>query len=285
MTPEQLAAKIEEIILAADARFASSIQKVQNDLYHQLITTLKDLELDQDGYILQSSSNRKILSDADGLVSQTFRDPYYVGAVTNALGAIPKINDLNETYFSSFDSFKENRIFIKSLQQQTVSTVEKYILQDGLEAQIIDPLVSILNQNINAGGKFSGFMEQVQTFVKGNSDVDGRALRYTRVYLKNSLFQYSRAYQQSVTADLKLEWYLYSGGLIDKSREFCIERAGKYFHQTEIEAWASLDWSGKDPLTTESSIFILAGGYGCLHTIIPVSKIIVPKEDLARIEG
>jgi hypothetical protein len=234
---------------------------------------------------MQNGNNRKILSEAEDIVSQVFRDPYYVGAVSNYLSVIPKIDVLNEKYFESVSSsFKPNRVFIKSLQQQTIQTVEKYILQDGLESQVIDPFISILNQNINAGGKFSGFLEQVRTYIEGNSDVDGRALRYSRVYLKNELFKYARAYQQSVTADLKTDWYLYSGGLIDKSRPFCIERAGKFFHTSEIESWASLDWSGKDPLTTESSIFILAGGFSCGHQIIPVSKVIVPAADLARFE-
>lgn len=286
MSPERLAGQIEAIILAGDARFASAVETVQRDLFNQLSLNLKNLETDSDGYILQSSSNRKVLADAENTILSVFRDPYYVGAVTNYMAAIPKINDLNEQYFTSVsDSFKPNRVFLKSLQQQTISSVEKYVLQDGLESQVVEPLVSILNQNINSGGKFSGFMEQVKTFVEGNDKVEGRALNYTRVYLKSVLFQYARTYQQSITADLKLEWYLYSGGLIDKSREFCVERAGKYFHQSEVEAWARLDWRGKDPLTTESSIFVLAGGFSCLHQIIPVSKIIVPKADLDRIKG
>lgn len=285
MRPQDLAKEIGDAVSKADQRFAASILKVQSDLYSQLLTSLKGLDLDQDGYIMQNGNNRKILSEAEDIVSQVFRDPYYVGAVSNYLSVIPKIDALNEKYFESVSSsFKPNRVFIKSLQQQTIQTVEKYILQDGLESQVIDPLISILNQNINAGGKFSGFLEQVRTYIEGNSDVDGRALRYSRVYLKNELFKYARAYQQSVTADLKLEWYLYSGGLIDKSREFCIKRAGNYYHYTEIESWASLDWAGKDALTTESSIFILLGGHGCIHTAIPVSKSIVPAADLARFE-
>lgn len=286
MKPERLAGQIEAIILTGDARFASAVEKVQTDLFNQLSLQLKDLETDSDGYILQSATNRKVLASAENTILSVFRDPYYIGAVTNYMGAIPKINDLNEEYFASIsDSFKPNRAFLKSLQQQTISSVEKYVLQDGLESQVVEPLVSILNQNINSGGKFTGFIEQVKTFVEGNEKVDGRAESYTRTYLRDTLFQYSRTYQQSITADLKLEWYLYQGGLTDKSRPFCEERAGRYFHQSEIEAWASLSWAGKRSDTTESSIFVYAGGHNCSHFIIPVSKMIVPKIDLDRIKS
>jgi hypothetical protein len=70
--------------------------------------------------------------------------------------------------------------------------------------------------------------------------------------------------------------------LIDKSRQFCQVRSGNFYHQKEVENWASLEWQGKNRLTTESSIFILAGGYKCGHSIIPVDISIVPKEVIDR---
>lgn len=285
MKPEVLAGQIELLILSADTRFARAVENVQRNLVQQLTLSLKKLETDPDGYILQNSANRKVLGQAEDIVNSVFSDPYYVGAVTNYLQVIPKIDSLNEEYFSGIsDSFKSNRVFIRSLQQQTIATIEKYVLQDGLQSQVVEPLVSILNQNINSGGQFSGFMEQVKTFVEGNDKVEGRALNYTRIYLRDSLFTYSRTYQQAITADLKLEWYLYAGGLTDKSREFCIERAGKFFRHDEVEAWASLSWAGKKSDTTKSSIFIYCGGWNCGNQLIPVSTIIVPKADLARFE-
>lgn len=284
MTPNQLASSIEGLIIASNEKYAKAISRVQNELYDTLILNLRELELDGDGYIKQNAVNRKILREAQGDFDATISGSAYKSSLQKHLQVIPKINELNALYFETISSaFTPNKNFIKAIQSNTINSVNEVILQDGLRAHIKIPLNKILEQNVNTGGSFKGMLQQVQDFVKGNSEVEGRLLKYTKTYVSDILFQYARSYQQSVTSDLKLEWYLYSGGLIEKSREFCVERTGKYFTQSEVENWAKLSWKGKDPLTTESSIFIICGGFNCRHQLIPVSKVIVPKEDLERI--
>lgn len=283
MTPHQLAQEIEDLVMTADGRYVSTIGRVQRALYNQLITDLKNLETDADGYIKQNAANRKVISEASRTINEVFSSPIYTSAVSNYVAVVPRLDSLNENYFSGLDStFQTNKQFLRSLQRDTIATVEKYVLKDGLQSQVISPLSQILNQNVNSGGQFSGFLDQVKTYIVGNDQVEGRALSYTRTYLRDTLFTYSRTYQQSITNDLGLEYYLYSGGLIDKSRPFCIERAGKYFSHKEIESWASEDWAGKKQGTTASSIFVFAAGYNCGHQIIPVSTLIVPKEVIDR---
>lgn len=283
MRPEALAAAVEKIIVDTTDDYAKAAIEIQEALYNKLLRTLKGLELDNDGYILQSNANRKILSQAEEIVNEQLPGVKFTKSVSDTLGAIPKVDALNNQYFSSVsDAFKENRNFIKSLQQQTVSSIESNLLQDGLKAQVKNPIIDILNRNVNSGGQFKGFLDELRTFITGDNKVEGRVLSYSRGYLKDALMQYSRTYQQAMTSDLKLEFYLYSGGLIDTSRPFCIERAGKYFHHKEIEQMASLEWAGKHRGTTESSIFLFAGGYSCGHEWIPVSIIIVPEEVIQR---
>jgi hypothetical protein len=282
MNPQELAKAIEALILEADSRYVTAIGKIQNSLYDDLATILKDLEL-QDGYIKQNAANRKILNKADNKIQETFTSNKYTTAINNYIAIVPRIDLNNVKYFTSIEeSFKPSRIFLKNLQNDTIATIEKYVLRDGLQSQVISPLSQILSQNINSGGQFSGFLEQVRNYVKGTKEVEGRAMSYTRTYLRDSLFTYSRTFQQSLTNDLGLEFYLYSGGLIETSRPFCIERAGQYFSHKEIESWAGLEWAGKKAGTTESSIFLFAAGWNCAHQIIPVHKSVVPQDVIDR---
>jgi hypothetical protein len=284
MQPHDLADKIEGLIIAANEQYAKSILSVEAKLYDDLVTVLRFVDLDSEGYIKQNAGNRQILRAAQKQFDTTINDSGYQAAVERHLSVIGKIDALNESYFESVSSaFKPNRVFIKSLQTNAIETVNSYLLQDGLAAQVKIPLNEILNQNINSGGSFNGMLNQVRIFIKGNDKLDGRLTSYSRGILRDTLFQYSRAYQQSITADLKLEWYLYSGGVVDKSRPFCVERSGKYWHQTEIQSWASLSWAGKNNLTTESSIFVLAGGWNCSHSLIPVHESVVPQAAKDRI--
>lgn len=288
MTPEELAAAIEELIVGSADLFSASMIRAQNRLYNRIIGVLKGLELDADGYIRQSSANRRILREAQNVFDQLIQDPVYRNAVNSQVSIIPKIDALNTKYFIAISKvFSPNKNFIKDLQKQIIRDVNLNLLNEGVIVNVKQPLNSILSQNVNSGGNFAGFTEQVRNFIKG-TDVDGRLLRYAKTYVADTLFAYARTWQEAVTTDLDLEFYLYSGGLTAAgkgsggSRDFCIERTGNYYHRKEIESWASLSWQGKNAATTKSSIFTLLGGHNCKHSVIPVSTKIVPDDVIQR---
>jgi hypothetical protein len=90
--------------------------------------------------------------------------------------------------------------------------------------------------------------------------------------------------------ELDVEFYIYSGPEITTLRPFCKERNNKFFHYKEIMDWAHEEWEGKHPKTSEKTIFKYRGGYcmkgdkneKCLHSLMPVSIAIVPKEVIQR---
>jgi hypothetical protein len=280
MSAQELAEQIENLILSITETFSEQVEHLQGTVYNRLLASLKDLELDAEGYILQNAANRRILYQAETLIDELLPGENLTAIVSNSLTVIPQLEAVSNDYFMGIsDAFNPNRNFIKSLQLKTIESIETTLLQDGLTSAIKLPLKDILNQNINAGGSFSGFLDQLRNFIQGE-EYEGKLLSYSRTYLKDTLFNYSRSYQQAMVADLKLSYYMYSGGVMDKTREFCLERAGRFYHESEIKSWASQEWQGKNRNTTESSIFIYCGGYNCSHSLIPVSKKIVPKEQL-----
>jgi hypothetical protein len=105
---------------------------------------------------------------------------------------------------------------------------------------------------------------------------------YTKTYVDTGLSVVGRERIADTAKDLGLTWFRYIGGVIKTSRDFCIERDGGYYHEEEIEEWASEDWSGKIEGTTEENIFALCGGWNCRHDLIPVHISSVPEEDLQR---
>lgn len=279
MEPNKLANDIETLINQATGVFEKSVSTVQNRLYDRVFTTLKDLDVDSRGYILQNNTNRKILLKAQSQFDDVIASAPYKNAIQKHLGVIADINELNTDYFQSVNKkFTPNKTFLKSLERQAVKNINQMILQDGVKAQIKIPLNKIIEQNISTGGTYRGLIRQLNAFMEG----EGNLVRFSANYLQDILFEYSRSFQESLTGDLGLDWYRYSGGLTDNSRDFCIERSGKFYHRKEIEKWARQRWKGKAAGTTESSIFVLLGGYNCTHSLIPVSEFVVPKEDLKR---
>lgn len=273
--------KIEKIIDNADSVFTNAVNVTQQEIYDNFIDLFKKLET-KDGYILNNSYNRSLLAKSSQEFNKAINQSGYNDAVNEFVGTFSQLDVANQDYFSSIsDLFKPNRAFITSLQKQTISTLESAILNEGLYANIKQPLLNVISQNINSGGSYSGFLEQLRTNIVGLEN-EGKLMRYSRGILNDTLFQYSRAYQQSVTDDLGLEFYYYAGGTVKNSRPWCVEHADQYYHQNEIEAWADQTWQGQIPGTTASSIWMYAGGFSCAHSFIPVDVSIVPQEVIDR---
>jgi hypothetical protein len=281
MTPQRTAQQIEEAILQANAILARALARTEKDIYDAILIELKKLDLDAQGYIKPTAANRKTTRDVGKLFDKALSSSGYAEELSAYIATINSIDAINASYFNSIRQ-GYSTTFVKSLQKQTITELEGLLLNDGLEAQIKQPLLKILDQNINIGGSYSGMIEQVKAYTIGVDKGDGKLMRYVKQITQDALNNYSRSYQSAVGDALGLEFHCYVGGTMKESRQFCKDRVGKFYHYKEIESWAKEDWNGKRPDTTESSIFVYAGGYNCYHQIIPVSTFLVPKEDIER---
>jgi hypothetical protein len=281
-TPKQITLEIEAAIKEATEKLNAIIESSQNSIYELAFTKLRELDVDQDGYVHSSAANRKIIRGVNKAFDEGLSKGGYYQGLNEFVKTIPIIDAINAGYFADIGkSFTADSTLITSLQKQTISNIESLLLNNGLESQIKEPLYNMLFQNVSVGGSYSGMVDQMKVYVKGTEN-DGKLLRYAKQITQDALNNYSRSYQASIGNLLGLEFYQYVGGLMAESREFCRDRAGSYFHYKEIESWANLDWKGKRPDTTESSIFVYLAGWNCQHQIVPVSTFVVPKEQIVR---
>lgn len=277
MTPDKLSAKIDSIVESFESKFAKQVGKTQGAIFDQIQVLLNRLELNPDGTIKQNQANRKILARADEALERALNQSGYYSALDTTASSIGSLTGVNGAYFKTLvDGFKPNAQYIKNLQAQTITQLEDMLANDGLEAVVKAPIRNILNQNINTGASYNDLLKQLRTFITGNDEVDGKLLRYSKQITTDSLFNYSRAFQESVSQNHGLEWVQYVGGAVKDSRNFCRSRMGGYYKKDDVEKWAKQNWAGKRDGTTASTIFIYAGGYNCRHQIIYVSEAAVP---------
>lgn len=285
MTTDQLSGKIESLISGFEDAFGKQVNSTQKALFEQMQVLLNKLELSADGLILQNQGNRKILAQFDEYFNKAFNQSGYYATLDKSAGTVSGITTANGQYFADIvDGFTVDAQYIKNLQRETISQFESLLANEGLEAMMKKPLIDILNQNINTGASYSDLLKQVREFAIGNDELAGQLQRYSGQLTTDTLFNFNRAMQEAVSQNSGLDWYLYSGSNDVDSREFCKQRVGKYFHRTEIEKWANLDWAGKRRGTTKSSIYVYLGGYRCRHKLIAVSEAVVPKTALNRIK-
>lgn len=251
-------------------------------MWNKISRTLTKLETYTDGTLKQNTANRKILRTAVGQIDRALKDSgYYVG-LQKTVNTLPALDKLNNEYFDFIlDTFTPDKIYLSDLQKATVAEMQTYLANEGLEVMLKQPLNQILNQNINSGASVNDMVNQVRQFIVGGrvegKELEGTLLRYSQQITRDALANYSAAFQQAITSDTGMEFYKYVGGIIDRTRDFCHERVGKFFHREEVKSWASLSWQGKRRGTTSSTIFIYRGGYNCGHSLVPVDESAVPK--------
>lgn len=110
------------------------------------------------------------------------------------------------------------------------------------------PLASLLGdiENYIIGGERQG---AIQSFMRSHNIED--------------IFKQSLCYADKYFADRHaLQKFRYVGGLVEQSRDFCIERDGHEFWRYQGEEWDNLDWAGK---IDGIDFFVQVGGWNCRH--------------------
>lgn len=135
-------------------------------------------------------------------------------------------------------------------------------------ADIITNVFKVKSRDI-LSGLTRGNLTREQ-MVEALQDTIDKSEAQLRTIVDTGLSIVGRERINEVAKDLGLTHYKYIGGVIQTSRDFCIERDGGVYTKDEVEGWADEDWDGKIPGTNEETIFSYVGGYNCRHSLIPI---------------
>lgn len=164
----------------------------------------------------------------------------------------------------------------------------------GYESNFIAPMYEKFKNSIVNQGRFDDLFSELQQYVLGDEKTKGQLERYVKQINSDVLTQFTANYTKILTEDIGMEFYVYTGNLQGDSRCFCEQRANKYFHRMEIEAWGNGDvgeavdencgypWQGMIKGTNGSNIFTYRGGWNCEHTFVPVLTLRTPREVVIR---
>lgn len=260
--------------------FQTDMIAVQQGLLTELIAALGQLDRDG-GFITLSKSNLIRVEQIADLLGQTFTGGEYLDAVTALAGEFDEQALINDSYFREIDEdFTVPPIADDVFLARKAEALE-VLLGEGIAANVSAPIKRELVSAVTTGASYSDTLTNIRALVVGD-DSQGLLMRYTRQVVSDSFAITDRSYTTVISEERGYDWFLYSGGLMDTTRSFCKARNGKFFHRKEIESWSDLDWNGKMKGTDKRTIFVVAGGYSCNHSIQPVSVFAIPKADIER---
>jgi len=251
------------------------------DLLTKVYTQLLD-EMDYtNGMLAATQRNFDLINQVDSTIKALFvKSPYLAGLTEYAKGMRAQVGLVGQ-YFGVLGkdiSLESYQTVIRNIQANAIGK----LTEDAISNAFAKPLKDILNQSITTGTTRKEVIDSVTNFVNGTPELDGKLVKYVKQVSNDAFAVVDRQTSKYLAEQLGLnDWWLYAGGTVKDSRQFCIERHGHYYHTKEIESWVNLTWQGKAPVN-EGTIFALLGGYNCQHIAMPVTIELVPQEDIDR---
>jgi hypothetical protein len=282
MSERQAASEIISTTEKAVGSITAGSVDVQREILRNINRTIRLLDVDTTGAIKPNSSNIKLIRTLRDDIHRLVVNPDYIKKVEKYLSTFGEIKGITDDVFTGLaDGFKANRAIFGEVLKVNLNLTKDSLLGSGIDRNIIQPILDLVNKGITSGMNISDMEESLRVTIIGDHGRLGGLERYVTQISRDALNQYSRNYNQAISYNLGLEWYYYSGSIIQDTRSYCTERSNKYYHRKEVEQVPS-QWAGMIPGTNSTSIFINAGGYNCRHIYMPVLINVVPKDVIER---
>lgn len=272
---EQEAAKQTKELAAMERRLSRQAMALQRELYEIIRDKFLDsLQRDAKGNLLYNATNINRVNDMVRTWDY-FREESFRPEVLNFGKDLLSIVDVEAGYFLALGKefnipfeFDKVRDLISKQIGITLDKSPKIIPDSYLDrllqgSQVQDRVTNVVLENVSAKGSFSKLKGDLETLIVGNEEVNGAMEKYLRTYAYDTFSTVQRSIDLNVADTYGLTCFVYEGGLIKDSRQFCIDHLGQVICQDEIEAIEAQDWQGKNP---DVPFVISLGGYNCRHT-------------------
>lgn len=267
------------IIDEAPGDFQNLVEKSQSEIFKKFSKILNKLELDENGNVKLSLKNLSLIEPFSDDLEAIINNSSYSKAVKEFAKQMDAVKDLTDEFFVGIDE-APNEVQDKLYQQIRDREINKLSI-DAVKNNV-ESFKSILQDSIAQSDNFTNLIGNIQDNIMGSAEVEGKLASYAKTYAKDMFSNTERTYTTVLSDAAGIEFYSYSGGKQDTTREFCKERVNKIFHYKEIQKWAKLSWDGKARDTDKKTIFTKLGGYNCNHSLIPVGINDVPISVLKR---
>lgn len=279
---EKLIQEKVDLLESTPENLATASEKVQRKLWRELLPYVQELEVDANGNVAQTETNIRKIGEIQNKLSELLAGKEYTDAIKVFLADIDKgvqlTNDIARDIKKSFEPTQVMKDILRISKQNAINS----LIGETMRSRVTLPFVEQLTAAVAARVPLRETVKTLQTVIEGTPDVDGRLLANVKTVALTAQAIADNAYSAAVNDAIGAEWYVYRGGKIKTTRDFCLERNGKYFHKKEIEKWGKEDWEGRIAGTDSSSIFVFRGGWNCRHTLVAVSISRVPKEVIDR---
>jgi hypothetical protein len=271
--------KQEKIILAVqalqdklEADMESALPQVFKELSDDVIDLVSELSLDPDD---RAKNLRDIIDLKRKIGDALVGNALYQSKVKEVLEGYKQLANLSDDFMSLIlDDYTRKQDLYEAILKANVNITKDALLGAGVRDNFSNAIRELLKANIAGVGDKRELRKILTQFIQGTETEKPFLQRYITQVTNDSVMIFNQEYLNTISEDLDIEYYIYSGTIIKDSRPFCVARTGRLFTKEQVKSWGKLGpWKGKIPGTNEKTIFVYRGGYNCRHRIWPQNKV------------
>lgn len=275
-TVKEMMKKRNKLIGSLLSSMQKQVAENQKKTLERLLEKFVDkLQTDEDGKVINNDYNRELLNRIDE-VFKDYQKNEAKQTISLLLNSVASIMNFNQGYFQALDgnartlkimpkvkSFMKSWLGISGDAVEPNGYLDKLVSNDPAKIALKNTAMKIV---IGQEGLESA-KKEIKLLVEGNPDTLGAFEKHQRTFANDLYSQIDRATAKTIATDLGFVFAIYEGSLIETSREFCIEHAGKIYHIDEIKAFKP-----KNGIPPNYNPFTSLGGYNCLHHLNFISN-------------
>lgn len=297
---EEILRRKKQLLKNLDDSMNNDVIKLQSKLFESVVSDVVARLVAKNGIIIDNAENYKLLTQLDKTFT-SFNLLVYDKILPSISLGVGKLSEINTNYFemvltgdlpSRFARVIEKT---KSLTELRLGLVDGKMVRGGNIANILESstnmasikqmMLRAITSNMNIGE----FVKALRTELLGDKAETGKLERQFNRYAYDVYQQYDASYNKKLAEEFDLKYFIYQGGLVEDSRDFCREHDDHVYTNEEAETewpiWTPsksvnidtfkqkdiyahpgyMDYEGYDPL-------IDRGGYNCRHIISYISE-------------
>jgi hypothetical protein len=269
---EKIIKSIEALQAKLESKMESALPEIFKQLSNDVIDLVSELSLDPDD---RAKNLRDIIDLKRKIGDALVGNALYQSEVLALVEGYKELAKLSDDYMEVIiDNYSRKNDLYKAILKANVDITKDALLGAGVRDNFSNAIRELLKANIAGVGDKRELRKILTQFITGSETEKPFLERYITQVTNDSVMTFNQEYLNTVSEDLEIEYYSYSGTIIKDSRPFCVARAGRLFTKDQVKSWGKLgQWQGKIPGTNEKTIFTYRGGYNCRHIIWPQNKV------------
>lgn len=292
---KELLDRKQDLINKNTDKLNASIVRLQSKLMDSIVDDVI-LELDVvDGIIQDTPKNYQLLASLDKVFKGFAVDQAKV-LLPQLTSATETITAISNKYFLAVASESILQRFDKVIEGAKEITDLRFGLKGGkfVRGGVLEDLFSqfggtevkqIMSKAISGNMDKREFLKQMRGFVTGTEDKPGISERKWKQFAYDVYQQHDASYNKKLADEFGMKYFIYQGGLIDDSRDFCAAHNNKVWSNEEAETWPMwtpnmgeypAGWEVKAKMVSEVPSYMNypgydpfqdRGGYNCRHQL------------------